>query len=213
MTVRILNLYAGLGGNRKHWQGVEVTAVEYRPDIAKFYQDRYPDDTVVVGDAHQYLLDHYSEFDFIWSSTPCPTHSRARFWTSSSENTNVDPVYADMRLYQEILLLRHYFKGKWVVENVNPYYDPLDKHYTQLGRHLIWSNFVIPKYHAIDADIQGGKRSDWEELHGISLEGYKFQDRTDKLLRNCVHYDLGQHIFESSKGINPETVDQLSMVL
>jgi hypothetical protein len=27
--VRVLNLYAGIGGNRKHWENVEVTAVEY----------------------------------------------------------------------------------------------------------------------------------------------------------------------------------------
>src|SRR5680860_1285631 len=78
----VLNLYAGIGGNRKLWTDCDVTAVEWDEETAKVYQDYFPNDKVIVGDAHQYLLDHYKEFDFIWSSPPCPTHSRARFWAS-----------------------------------------------------------------------------------------------------------------------------------
>jgi len=74
--MKILNLYCGIGGNRKLWQGHEITAVENNEQIAKIYQDYFPDDKVVVGDAHQYLLEHFEEFDFIWSSPPCPTHSQ-----------------------------------------------------------------------------------------------------------------------------------------
>lgn len=55
---RVLNLYAGLGGNRKKWQGVAVTAVEMEEDIANVYKQNFPNDTVIIGDAHQYLLDH-----------------------------------------------------------------------------------------------------------------------------------------------------------
>ena len=54
--MKILNLYAGIGGNRKLWGNEhKVTAVEFDPDIAKMYQDLYPDDIVIVGDAHEYL--------------------------------------------------------------------------------------------------------------------------------------------------------------
>ncbi len=74
--MRVLNLYAGIGGNRKLWEDVEVTAVEINEKIAAIYQDFFPDDKVVVGDAHAYLLEHFGEFDFIWSSPPCPTHSQ-----------------------------------------------------------------------------------------------------------------------------------------
>ena len=78
--MKILNLYAGIGGNRKLWgDSHEITAVEIDKDIASIYQTHFPQDKVIVGDAHQYLLDHYKEFDFIWSSPPCPTHSKARF--------------------------------------------------------------------------------------------------------------------------------------
>ena len=111
--MKILNLYAGIGGNRKLWGDEhEITAVENDPEIAEIYRTLYPKDILIIGDAHQYLLDHYQEYDFIWTSPPCPTHSRSRFW---GMNRGYKPVYPDMKLYEEILLLQHYFKGKYVV--------------------------------------------------------------------------------------------------
>jgi len=164
--LKILNLYACLGGNRLLWDDCEVTAVELDPELARMYQERFPNDIVIVADAHQYLLDHYKEFDFIWSSPPCPTHSRARFWGSGSGKMEV--LYPDMSLYQEILFLQHYFKGKWVVENVIPFYEPLIPA-KKIGRHLFWSNFFIPTFKSVDADINRGLVSDYERLHKIDL--------------------------------------------
>ena len=87
--MKILNLYACLGGNRYKWnevkEDIEVTAVELDSEAARLYQERFPNDIVIIADAHQYLLDHYKEFDFIWSSPPCPSHSRARYWNSSNK--------------------------------------------------------------------------------------------------------------------------------
>ena len=124
--MKILNLYACLGGNRYKWDevtDVEVTAVELDPEAAKLYQERFRNDKVIVADAHQYLLDHYKEFDFIWSSPPCPSHSKARYWGFGRNGKQ--PVYPEMSLYQEIIFLKHHYNGKWIVENVNPYYEPL----------------------------------------------------------------------------------------
>src|SRR6056297_2950344 len=126
---KILNLYACLGGNRYKWDEVakekgieiEITAVELDSELAKLYQERFPNDKVIIADAHQYLLDHYKEFDFIWTSPPCPTHSKARF--ARHETTKSE--YPDMKIYQEIIFLDNYFKGKYVVENVIPFYEPL----------------------------------------------------------------------------------------
>ena len=119
--MKILNLYAGIGGNRKLWSDEhEITAVEYDPNIANIYQTIFPNDRVIIGDAHQYLLEHFQEFDFIWSSPPCPTHSRARFGLGVGSG-KVKGVYPDMRLYQEIIFLDKHFKGKWCVENVIAY--------------------------------------------------------------------------------------------
>ena len=124
--MKILNLYAGIGGNRKFWNGdIEVTAVELDPKIAKIYQDFFPNDKVIVADAHQYLLEHFKEFDFIWSSPPCPTHSSVRYIAMDRKINPQRPVYPDMKLYEEILLLQYYFKGNYCVENVVGFYPPL----------------------------------------------------------------------------------------
>ena len=105
--IKILNLYACLGGNRYKWNEVadiEVTAVELDPDIAKLYKERFPNDIVIIEDAHQYLLNHYKDFDFIWSSPPCPTHSKARYWGFGKNG--LKPCYPDMKLYEEIIFLK-----------------------------------------------------------------------------------------------------------
>ena len=103
MKYRILNLYACLGGNRYKWDEVadiEVTAVELDPELARMYQERFPKDTVIIADAHQYLLDHYKDFDFIWSSPPCPSHSRIRFNQAKGRNDDIYKAeYPNMMLY------------------------------------------------------------------------------------------------------------------
>ena len=155
MKYKILNLYACLGGNRYKWnevtENIEVTAVELDPELAKLYQERFPNDTVIVADAHQYLLENYQNFDFIWTSPPCPTHSRARFWGFGANGKK--PIYPDMKLYQEIIFLQHHFKGKYVVENVIPYYKPL-MNPVERDRHLYWCNFILP--YKINARHFGG---------------------------------------------------------
>lgn len=197
--IRILNLYAGIGGNRKLWgDEYDITAVEYDKNIAAIYKDLFPNDTVIVGDAHQYLLDHYREFDFIWASTPCPTHSNARFWASKGGVCNVE--YPDMRLYQEVIFLKHFFKGKYVVENVIPYYDPLIPA-CKVGRHLFWANFNIQKIKIESNYIYDGKDSKRvESLLGFYLSKYKIKNKT-KLLRNCVVPELGLKILENAMNI------------
>lgn len=198
--MKALNLYAGIGGNRKLWQDVEVTAVENKQDIADVYSHYFPLDRVIVTDAHKYLLEHYFEYDFIWCSTSCPTHSRARFW-SARPNKKVKPVYPDMKLYEEILFLKHYFDGKYVVENVKPFYEPLIKPTIELGRHLFWSNFSLKKIPTKEADIKNGKREDWSKLHGFDLSNHKINSRKDQIYRNCVHPETGLFILQQAMGV------------
>ena len=201
--MKILNLYACLGGNRYKWNDVkndiEVTAVELDPECARLYQERFPNDKVIIADAHQYLLDHYKEFDFIWSSPPCPSHSRARF---ARRNTTT-AVYPDMKLYEEILFLKHYFNGKYVVENVIPYYEPLIPA-KKRNRHLYWTNFNLPNdLKERKASIMEGKNevSKWCKFHDYDFTKYKGTQRTDKIARNLVDYEAGKTIFETVLGI------------
>jgi len=187
--MKILNLYAGIGGNRKLWgDDHEITAVELEPIIAKIYQDFFPKDKVIVADAHQYLLEHFSEYDFIWSSPPCPTHSSfKKIWMKVGKQ---QIVYPDMGLYQEILLLQHFFDGKYVVENVQGYYEPLIKPQTS-GRHYFWCNFKIDNMKMDKLDIRYGKTGGVS--YGFNLNGKDYGDKR-KLLRNCVDPELGLHI-------------------
>lgn len=206
--MRILNLYAGIGGNRKLWGDEhEITAVENVPAIAKIYADFFPKDKVIVGDAHQYLLDHFAEFDLIWSSPPCPSHSKARFGLGVGSG-KVKGIYPDMRLYQEIIFLDKHFKGKWCVENVMAYYKPLIEP-QKVGRHWYWSNFKIEdrkvnpsrisqqskKYSKSPTRIF--KTSDFEQVLGFDLSKFGGIDKR-LVLRNCVEPEIGLHILQAS---------------
>jgi len=205
--LKVLNLYAGIGGNRKLWKDVEVTAIENNKEVAKIYQDFFPDDKVIITDAHQYLLEHYSEFDFIWSSSPCPTHSRMQ-----KCNTKAELFYPDMNLYQEIILLENWFKGKYVVENVISYYKPLIKP-QESNRHYFWSNFIISKFkmQKISGFIETNKEALMKWL-GIYINKNIYDGSHDerKVLRNCVHPKVGLHVFNCAFRIKQQTLNKES---
>ena len=196
--LQVLNLYAGLGGNRKLWQNCDVTAVELEPKIAAVYSRLYPSDTVVVSDAHEYLEKNFREFDFIWSSPPCQTHSRM------NKATRHDSVrFVDMKLYQEILFLQQWFAGKWVVENVVPYYKPLINPTQRVGRHLFWANFDFMAFdiQPVSGFIQSAskqKMMDWLGIHYEENIYYGTNHCPVQILRNCVHPETGRHIFEAA---------------
>lgn len=206
---RILNGHPGIGGNRYKWDallidlfgvdGYEIVAVEINPEIASDYQKRFPKDKVIVECVHEYLLKHFKEFDFIWLSPPCPTHSKMMKFTRH------DVVkYPDMALYQEILLLQHFFKGKYIVENVQGYYTPLIEP-EKIGRHYFWSNFKIggielPKV----KDMSRALREDMVKYLGFDYEGNIYIGNNHcpvQVLRNCVHPLLGEHVLSRALGI------------
>ena len=202
--MKILNLYACLGGNRYKWnevkEDIEVTAVELDEEVARLYQERFPNDKVVVEDAHQYLLEHYKEFDFIWSSPPCPTHSTFQL----SMKTKRKMKYPDMKLYQEIIFLDTFFEGKYCVENVIPFYEPLIPA-KKRDRHMYWTNFNLPN------NLNGRKNPDlsrtkdlitaMSKYHDYDFRQYKGKQPLNKIARNLVDYEAGKTIFETMLGI------------
>ena len=209
--MKILNLYAGIGGNRKLWKGHEVTAVESDAGIAEVYRHFFPNDTVIIGDAHQYLLEHHKEFDFIWSSPPCQSHSVTNHFLKGQGIYR----YPDMKLWQEILFLKHFYKGKYVVENVKSYYKPIIEPQTA-GRHYFWANFDIPDRRVDYVQIGTMNRSasksaqrkaiireaqipELTDLHGLDLTKIKLKNKR-QILRNCVYPEVGEYILECAIG-------------
>jgi DNA (cytosine-5)-methyltransferase 1 len=196
--MKILNLYAGIGGNRKLWgDNHEITAVEYDEKIAEVYANNYPKDTVIVADAHKYLLDVIKEniFDFIWSSPPCPSHSSFR-QNIGVRFRNVKPIYPDLKLYEEILLLKYNFNKLWVVENVIPYYKPLIEA-QKVSKHLFWSNFKIEDKKFKSYHRNMNKISELEDHHNIKISNTNLKNKR-QILRNCVYPPLGKHILNSA---------------
>lgn len=197
--MKVLNLYACLGGNRYKWTDCDVTAVELDPELARMYQERFPNDTVIVADAHEYLLKNYMNFDFIWTSPPCPSHSRARNY-----NMTYDAVYPDMKLYEEVILLETRFQGKYVVENVIPYYEPLISGQKR-GRHLYWCNFILPQnLNHRKTPVFGNTTNELQllcDFHDIDLSSYKGEQTKIKIARNLVDYEAGLTIFNTARGI------------
>lgn len=190
--MKVLNLYAGIGGNRKLWKDVDVTAVEINKDIAWDYHNFFLDDKVVIGDAHKYLLEHYNDgWDFIWSSPPCQTHSGCNNFLNAQGVVR----YPDMKLWQEILFLKQFCKTKWVVENVKSYYEPMIRPQV-VGRHYFWSNFRINNYN--------------KDFLKVGRFGPTKKGRTDvkeQIKRNCVDAEIGKYVFDCAFKLQQKKIE------
>jgi DNA (cytosine-5)-methyltransferase 1 len=208
--LKVLNLYAGIGGNRRLWgDDVDVTAVELDAEIADIYRDNFPEDTVIEADAHEYLPEHLDEFDFIWSSPPCPTHSQMERVNHKQGGIR----YPDMSLYQEVVLLRNnaeYYDFQYCVENVVSYYEPLIQP-QEVGRHYYWSNVEVAE---VDTPLlrkrssesrserndigSGFDRKRHEKVLGFNLSEYDLSDsKKQKALKNCVQPEQGKAILDA----------------
>lgn len=195
--MKILNLYSGIGGNRKLW-GIShsITAVEIDTKIASAYQELFPKDEVIIGDAHEYLLKNFRNFDFIWAFPPCISHSSLNFYNYHvPERTR----YVDMKLYQEIILLQKFYKGKWVIENVKPYYNPLIPPTFSIDRHLFWSSdFILTQQYKKNYTQVRHLPKKMADLYGYDLNILKKHKlNTKRVLRNVVTPEIGKFIYDN----------------
>jgi DNA (cytosine-5)-methyltransferase 1 len=124
-----------------------------------------------------------------------------------------------MKLYEEILFLDNFFDGKYCVENVIPYYEPLIPE-KKRGRHLYWTNFNLPNILSERDKISGLiNKDDYEaikklcEFHDYDFFKYKGEQRRSKMARNLVDYEAGLTIFNIARGIyeKPKT-NQLELL-
>lgn len=197
--LKILNLFAGLGGNRKYWDDVarekgvsiEVTAVEFDPEIAKAYTKRYPNDSVIVGDAWDYAAKNYLDFDFIWASPPCQTHSKLNI--ANNIRNDREKRLPDFRLYELIVYLKFFCKKAFVVENVVPFYEPFIKPTAEIGRHYFWANFDLFFLH--DPNFRLVSKTKVSDFMDLDLSEFKIKNKR-QAIRNEVDYEIGKKIFE-----------------
>ena len=111
--------------------------------------------------------------------------------------------YPDMKLYEEIIFLQTFFKGKYVIENVIPYYEPLIPAQKR-HRHLYWTNFILPtKLTDREVRISTGTNEVQKlcDFHDYNFSQYKGEQRTDKIARNLVDYEAGKTIFATALNI------------
>jgi len=209
--VKILNLYAGIGGNtwnldrQKH----DITHVEWNEEIAQANRELNPLDKVIIGDAKTFLELNYSDYDYIWASPPCPSHASIR--KAGAKNGQYDAKVPDMDLYGIIIFLDEYFEGKWTVENVKPFYERLDEHEKkrqealvkiippaqESSRHLFWSSHDIPETLITASNLNQANNSEMMEWLGIELNQNFETVEKRKVLRNCVHPEIGEAILKS----------------
>ena len=213
--LRILNLFGGIGGNRKFWNKtnlnlnlnlnleLEITTVESDRKIAETYKKLYPTDKIIVTDAYVFLQDNFDKYDFIWASPPCQSHSTMVKFTRHKKRK-----YPDLRLYEVILFLQNFFKGKFVVENVKPFYTPLIQPSYRVGRHLFWANFIFntnvkdvqrPRNFINKTNMEGMHQlQDWLGIYYKHNLYYNGNHCPAQVLRNCVHPFIGKHILQSA---------------
>lgn len=194
--LKILNLYSGIGGNRKQWEGHSIVAVENDLRIADCYLDNFPDDEMVIQDVIEFIEENdLSRFDFIWASPPCLTHSQ---WNM----VNGPKVPRVTDIYGLILFFNHTRQDPWIIENVNPWYKTLIPNDFQVGRHYFWSNFSMP------SKLFGPSKMNFKSFRQLSVEyGLNVQKiekltklRRRQIVRNCVHPDIGKYIFQNLTG-------------
>ena len=215
---RILNMYAGIGGNARLWRKVAkenglniiIDHVEINPDLCKELERLFPYDNVFNTDAHKFLEflareNDLNKYDIIWSSPPCQTHSRMNRINSKKYHKS---SYIDPSLYQQIILLKYNFNGIYFVENVKPYYGIIFDG-VEIGRHVIWSNIDVNdigfRYNKklFDLSIEDlQKEYDIKLSKNIYLEYPKGHD-PKQVYRNAVHPKLGELIFK--RAINRNT--------
>tara|TARA_B100000925_G_scaffold70372_1_gene48783 strand:+ start:2323 stop:3009 length:687 start_codon:yes stop_codon:yes gene_type:complete len=211
ISLRILNLYAGIGGNAILWRKVAqenglniiIDHVEINQDLCNELKRLFPYDNVFNIDAHDYLEllareNRLNKYDIIWSSPPCQTHSRMNRINSKKYHKS---SYIDPSLYQEIILLKYNFDGIYFVENVKPYYGVIFDG-VEIGRHVIWSNIDVNdisfRYNKklFDLSIEQLQKEYGIKLSkNIYLEYPKGHD-PKQVYRNAVHPKLGELIFK-----------------
>ncbi|MDR1361384.1 MAG: DNA cytosine methyltransferase [Rickettsiales bacterium] len=219
----MLVLFAGIGGwcEKLDLSGWDVVSIENDPAIAECYADRYPNHTVIVGDAMAYLRDNWKTYqgkeNIIQASPPCQTHSRLRYQlgvrnkknSKAKEHEFIDPMLIQLLIFMMTLPSNN--PPTWIIENVNPYYDRFVRFaplfLRKIGRHYVWTNADIPllippppKSNKISPN-RGIKNIDYYSIKrvkddtGFDLSNWPKIKNKRQVLRNMFEPELSEYLF------------------
>lgn len=112
--------------------------------------------------------------------------------------------YPDMKLYEEIILLDNFFEGKYVVENVISYYNPLIPP-KKRNRHYYWTNFNLPndlnERKAPSMTRTKDELNEWIKFYDYDFNKYKGSKDKRTIARNLIDYEAGKTILDTAVGI------------
>lgn len=203
--MKILNLYAGLGGNRTLWSRIySITAVENNDRRAEIYAKRFPNDEIIVRDVKEFLYTtDLTQFDLIWLSPPCKTHSQMnRFHKGRPKIPRLDEIFG-VQIWLERLVK---YPGHWVMENVYPEYgiqNLVGCFIVTLDKNVFWSSFPIDRKRFRPIKPGHGSlnnsttmREEREKL----IQNFMLTDIEDMIsleeIRNCVDPRIGKYVLE-----------------
>lgn len=206
--MKILNLFAGIGGNRINWKNHEIIAIEYEPKIASWYQFNFPQDKIIISDVYKFLNDINNhnllkDIDFVWASPPCITHTMLPKNTHNKHiiHRKIPDMTGIYGLYIFLSNISSNFnkKLKFVIENIKPWYKPLIKPTVALERHYFWSNFHIPSkkfvkpYAHLNKSYADLTITEMLSFLPFSLPPFKISNKT-QILHNCVNFEVAEYI-------------------
>lgn len=213
MKKKVLNLFGGIGGNRRAFDDdkYDVTTVESNQNIAAYYLSEYPQDEVIVGDAYDYLWKNFHKFDFVWASPPCTTHTilnKVRAGRKYKKTFKNDIIkLPDPGIFSLIIWMKEIYRGDWVVENVKNGYS--FKYFNVkptavVGRHYIWSNFHVTEMDVFKKE-HVGSIEDICKIKNINYEKFKkwnFNLRKDNIGHNTVLEKYARHVMDCYESNN-----------
>lgn len=104
-----------------------------------------------------------------------------------------------MKLYEEIIFLKHWCKKSYLVENVRSYYEPLIKP-QEITKHYFWSNFVIKKWNGKRKVVYNavGQTTDvkMKSKKMFVRDWYGFKGDKRAIINNAIEDKLGKHILK-----------------
>lgn len=212
MKLKILDLFCGVGGVARGFQkflneqGIEYEyhAVDIDRSILLAHKVVNKNSVTILRDAYSFEDDELSQYDFIWASPPCETHSIAGIWR---RKFGVEP---DMRLYELIIKL-HRLGIPFVVENVKPYYNPPIKPTSKANRHVLWSNLSIKP---VEVDLPyfthiKDKIKDLIWYHQLEKHEKAIRrilgKKTRDALRDMVHWKIA---YEIARQVIPQVIEK-----